>query len=369
MNESRSHDEIMMHRAILLAQEARVITPPNPWVGCVITKNGHIIGEGHTQPPGSAHAEVMALKAAGRQAQGATAYSTLEPCSHYGRTPPCCNALIEAGITRVVIGIEDPDPNVHGRGIAQLRAAGLDVIVGVHAEAIKRQLAPYLHQRTTKLPFCIGKSAASIDGRTAAKDGSSQWISSEAARHNAHQLRAESQAIIIGAGTAISDEPRLTVRHLEQLPVQPPLRVVIDSTGRVPAKGPLFKTDEAPTLMITSSKCDPLAKQRWKDAGAEVATLPEDASGHGVDLRHLLELLEQKNLIQVLIEGGPTLLGKFIEQKLLQRFSLYLGPVILGSEGYPLFGIDTITTLQKAPRVHLMDTVTLGDTVRIDYSF
>src|SRR5262249_9539159 len=150
--------------------------------------------------------------------KGATAYVTLEPCCHYGRTPPCTNALIKAGIERVVIGIEDPDPQVSGKGIAALHEAGIEVTVGIHPEGIKKQLAPYIHHRMTGLPYCVGKSAISIDGRIAAKDGSSQWISSEKARMDAHRLRAESQAILIGAGTAIADSPRLTVRHVEQMP-------------------------------------------------------------------------------------------------------------------------------------------------------
>ena len=368
MTESKSQDEIMMHRAILLAYEARTIAPPNPWVGCVITKNGQIIGEGFTQQPGKHHAEIMALNAAGSQSRGATAYVTLEPCSHYGRTPPCTNALLEAGIKRVVIGIKDPDPHVQGSGIAQLRAAGVEIVEGIHAVSIKKQLAPYLHQRTTKLPYCVGKCAVSIDGRTAAKDGSSQWISSEAARHDAHQLRAESQAIIIGAGTAIADEPRLTVRHTTKSPLQPPLRVIVDAAGKVPPKGPLFNTDEAPTLIITSPKCHEKIKKEWKEAGVEVATLPNDPSGKGVDLHHLLDLLGKRNIVQALIEGGPTLLGKFVEEKLLQQFRLYVGPLILGEEGLPLFKMSSIPTLNSAPKLQLMDSQLFGDTVRIDYS-
>lgn len=364
---TKSFDEIMMHRAIQLAEEARVIAPPNPWVGCVLTKNGHTIGEGFTQPPGSSHAEVMALKAAGKQAVGATAYTTLEPCSHYGRTPPCANTLIEAGVSRVVIGIEDPDPNVRGRGIALLRSAGIEVVEGIHADTIKRQLAPYLYQRTTKLPYCIGKSALSIDGRTAAKDGSSQWISSEAARKDAHQLRAESQAIVIGAGTAIADLPRLTVRNVKQQPLRPPLRVVVDAAGKVPATGPLFNAADAPTLIATSPLCSETVKKQWKSAGAEVATLPNDPSGHGVDLRHLLELLGKRDILQVLVEGGASLLGSFIEERLLRHLRVYIGPLLLGSEGYPLAAIKGISTLNDAKRLHFIDSATFGDTLRVDY--
>jgi diaminohydroxyphosphoribosylaminopyrimidine deaminase/5-amino-6-(5-phosphoribosylamino)uracil reductase len=367
MTETKSHDELMMHRAIQIGNEARIIAPPNPWVGCVITKYGQIISEGFTQTPGQAHAEVAALRAAGDHAQGATAYVTLEPCCHYGRTPPCTKALLKAGIERVVIGIEDPDPIVSGKGIAALHEAGIEVTVGIHAEAIKKQLAPYIHHRTTGLPYCVGKSAISIDGRIAAKDGSSQWISSEKARLDAHRLRAESQAILIGAGTAIADAPRLTVRNVEQMPSTPPLRVIFDAAGRVPAKGPLFDTKEAPTLIFTTSSCPEKVKKEWQNHGVEIEILPHASTGKGIDLTAALEILGKRKVVQALVEGGATLLGSFIAAKLLHHLRLYVGPCILGDEGIPLFRLEGIHSLSQAPRLNLTDTKAFGDTVRLDY--
>src|SRR5688572_24346004 len=226
-------DQQMMRQAIALAASVRGTTSPNPWVGCVLS-TGH---EGATQPPGGAHAEAAALAAAGAAARGAAVYTTLEPCSHHGRTPPCADALIAARVARVVVGLEDPDNNVRGRGIQRLRDAGIEVEVGVCADEIRAQLAPYLKHRETGRPWVVLKLAATMDGRTAAPDGSSRWITGDAARADAHRLRAESDAVIVGAGTVRADDPALTVRDsLGSVPErnggEDPLRVVL---GTVPA--------------------------------------------------------------------------------------------------------------------------------------
>src|SRR5207302_7203801 len=213
-----------------VAERGRGSTAPNPIVGAVIEREGEIVGEGWHERRGEAHAEVNALRAAGERARGATLVVTLEPCAHHGRTPPCVDAIIEAGIARVVIGVEDPDPNVSGKGIAALREAGIDVEVGALAEEVAAQLAPYLKHRSTGRPWLVLKLAASVDGRTAAPDGSSEWITGDEARTDAHRLRAESDAVIIGAGTVRADDPSLTVRHVEG---RDPLRVVL---GTAPAE-------------------------------------------------------------------------------------------------------------------------------------
>src|SRR5438309_3039653 len=214
-----------MRRALELAASVRASTSPNPWVGCVIDPGGF---EGATQPPGGPHAEIVALEAAGDKARGATLVVTLEPCAHHGRTPPCVDAILAAGVARVVVGIEDPDPNVRGRGIARLREEGVEVDVGVCADDVQAQLAPYLKHRTTGRPWVVLKLAASADGRTAAPDGSSRWITGEAARAAAPRLRSESDAVIVGAGTVRVDDPSLTVRAVEG---RDPLRVVL---GKAP---------------------------------------------------------------------------------------------------------------------------------------
>ncbi|HYT38061.1 MAG TPA: bifunctional diaminohydroxyphosphoribosylaminopyrimidine deaminase/5-amino-6-(5-phosphoribosylamino)uracil reductase RibD, partial [Acidimicrobiia bacterium] len=210
-----------MRRALELAASVRATTSPNPWVGCVIDPGAF---EGATQPPGGPHAELVALERAGDAARGATMVVTLEPCAHHGRTPPCVDAILAAGVAKVVVGVEDPDPNVQGRGIARLRQAGVEVEVGVCADEVRAQLAPYLKHRSTGRPWVVLKLAASADGRTAAPDGSSRWITGEAARADAHRLRAESDAVIVGAGTVRADDPELTVRAAEG---RDPLRVVL----------------------------------------------------------------------------------------------------------------------------------------------
>ena len=219
-------DEELMATAGDLAEHARFATPPNPWVGCVIVRDGEIVGRGATEAyPGGLHAEAAALLDAGYRARGATAYVTLEPCNHHGSTPPCTEALIDAGVARTVIALEDPDPRVRGTGIARLRAAGIEVVEGVGTDVVARSLAPYLHQRATGRAFALLKTAMSLDGRTAAADGSSQWITGVEARADVQRLRAESQAIVVGPGTARADLPRLTVRGLDDVIVRQPLRV------------------------------------------------------------------------------------------------------------------------------------------------
>lgn len=369
MREISQQDERMMRRALDLSSHARIIAPPNPWVGCIIMNNNKIIGEGYTQPPGQAHAEAAALHQAKDHAQGATVYVTLEPCSHFGRTPPCTQALIDAKVKRVVIGVQDPDPQVQGKGIARLQAAGIEVSTGAAKDEITRSLASYLHHRRTGRPYCLAKAAASIDGRVAAADGTSQWISSEQARQDVQKLRAESQAILIGAGTACKDLPRLTVRQTPQLPLVPPLRVILDAKGSVPAQGPLFDTAVAPTLILTTEKCPAEVKRSWLQHHVDVVAVSPSPNGLGVDLQEALDVLGKRGILQVLVEGGGTVLGAFFEAKLLQHFCLYIGARILGSKGIPLLKTELITTLAEAPQLNLLETKTFGDTVRIDYAF
>ncbi len=237
------HDDELMGRAIELARAARRHTAPWPAVGCVLTRDGEIVGAGATGPYRTGpHAEVAALRAAGDRASGATAYCTLEPCDHHGNTPPCTEALIAAGVRRVVVAVGDPDARVAGRGYARLRAANVDVVTGVGTAVAERDLAPYLHHRRTGRAFVVAKVALSLDGRVAAADGTSRWITSTDARADAHELRADAQAIVVGSGTAIADRPALTVRDVPVAPARAPMRVLLDARGRVTAEGPLFDT-------------------------------------------------------------------------------------------------------------------------------
>lgn len=357
----------MMKRALALADQARVTSPPNPWVGCVIINQGKIVGEGFTQPPGGAHAEVMALQKAKGQTKDATVYVTLEPCCHFGRTPPCVNTLIASGVSQVVIGIEDPDQNVQGKGISLLKEAGIEVLVGVLEKEISESLAPYIHHRKTDLSYCVLKVTTSIDGRIAAEDGTSQWISSEEARADCHQIRAESQAILVGAGTACVDLPALTVRDVKQQPPTPPLRVVLDGKGRVQAKGSLFDTSVAPTLILTSENCPPSIIDSWKKCGVEVEIIRAAENGLGVDLIDVLTTLGKRGILQVMVEGGGKVIGSFLEARIINQLSVYIGGRILGNRGIPLFSMDSIKTLRESPQLILVGTKTFGNTVRLDY--
>jgi diaminohydroxyphosphoribosylaminopyrimidine deaminase/5-amino-6-(5-phosphoribosylamino)uracil reductase len=358
-------DAELMGRALALASTPRRHTAPNPWVGCVLARDGEIVGEGATRPPGGAHAEVEALRAAGERARGATAFTTLEPCSHQGRTAPCVDALVAGGVTRVVIALEDPDPLVHGAGIAALRAHGVAVDVGTQADAAREVLAPYLVHRREGRAFTIAKSAMSLDGRVAARDGSSRWITGPTARADAHELRADSQAIVVGAGTALADRPQLTVRDVDDPPEHPPLRVVLDGRGRVPAVGPLFDGDVAPTLVITSTAPDDV-QRAWLAAGAKVLTVEPDGGGRGVDLPAALRALGELGVLQALVEGGGQLIGSLVEAGLVDRLVTYVAPILLGRDGRPAFDLPGPSSLADAKRWRLVATRPLDPDVRID---
>lgn len=360
-------DDEFMSQAITAAELARLRTPPNPWVGCVLVRDGVVIGTGATRPPGGPHAELEALTAGG-DAHGATAYVTLEPCSHHGRTPPCADALIAAGITRVVVAIEDPDVDVAGQGLARLRAAGIDVTVGVGADRVARQLAPYLHHRRTGRAFALLKTAMSLDGRTSAADGSSQWITGPEARADAHRLRAESQAIVVGPATARGDHPSLTVRDAPVAPAGQPLRVLLDAKGQVPVAGPLFDTALAPTLVVTTAAAAATVHDEWSAAGAKVVTVDPGVDGRGVDLVAVLSLLgTEHGVLQAMIEGGGKLHGAFVAEGLADRIVTYVAPVVLGERGRAVVAYPGPESLAAATRLQVSDVRPIGADVRITY--
>jgi diaminohydroxyphosphoribosylaminopyrimidine deaminase / 5-amino-6-(5-phosphoribosylamino)uracil reductase len=365
-------DEAAMAEAVALGERGRLTAAPNPWVGCVLVAgDGEVVGRGLHRRAGEPHAEVHALREAGERARGATAYVTLEPCAHQGRTPPCAPALVEAGVGRVVVAVLDPDDRVAGRGVDLLRAAGITVDVGVGAEAAARSLAPYLHHRRTGRPLCLLKTGASLDGRTAAADGTSQWITGPEARVDAHRLRAESGAVVVGAGTALADGPTLTFRNLDvedgMIPPQP-LRVLLDAGGRVPAVGPLFDATLAPTLVITTASADLPTRREWKEAGADVEEIaPAGAGAGGVDLAAALDVLGRRGVLQAMVEGGATVHGAFLRAGLVDRLVVYTGGVVLGDEGAPLFRGPGPLTLEEASRWRLTAVRQLGRDARLDW--
>lgn len=292
-------DRECMTRAIAAASRVRCITSPNPWVGAVLRTDAGEMFEGATQEPGMAHAEVVALDEAGDAAQGATLYVTLEPCNHTGRTGPCVDAIIAAGVRRVVVGIEDPDPQVAGSGLAALRAAGIEVHTGVQSDKVTTQLAPYLKHRRTGRPWVVLKLAATLDGGTAAPNGSSQWITSPPARVDGHRLRAESDAILVGAGTVRRDDPSLTVRDYRP-PVAPRTRSLD------PQRIVLGKADE----------------------GAKV----QPCRQMGGDLGAVLDELGADGVVQLLVEGGAATAGVFHRSGLVDRYVIYLAPALFGGD-------------------------------------
>ena len=323
-----------MRRAMAQAATVRSTTAPNPWVGCVVVPpdsapDGGPVFAGATAPPGGPHAEVSALAQAGESARGATLYVTLEPCAHHGRTPPCTDAIIGAGVARVVVGIEDPDDQVAGRGIAALRAAGLDVTVGVAAGEVAEQLAPYCKHRTTGQPWVVLKLAASLDGRTAAPDGTSRWITGEAARQDVHRLRARSDAVLVGAGTVRADDPELTVRLDDGTERQQPLRVVL---GKAPADAKVH-----PALELTG------------------------------DLGDVLTELGGRGVLQVLVEGGASVARDFHVAGLVDRYVLYLAPVFFGGDdGRPIFAGPGAGTIGDVWKGRLVSIEQLGEDLRVE---
>jgi diaminohydroxyphosphoribosylaminopyrimidine deaminase / 5-amino-6-(5-phosphoribosylamino)uracil reductase len=355
-------DEGWMARAVALAEGGRGTASPNPMVGAVLVRNGRVVGEGFHRAAGLAHAEALALAAAGELAAGATCYVTLEPCAHHGRTPPCADALVAAGVARVVAAVADPDPRVGGAGLDRLRAAGVRVDVGAGAEAAAEQNAAYLTHRRLGRPRITLKAAASLDGKVAAPDGTSQWITGPAARADAHRLRAEADAVCVGAGTALADDPRLTVR-LPGWSGRQPLRVLVDAAGRVAATGHLFD-GEAETLVATTPAAPAAAVDAWKAAGAEVL-MCEATVGQAVDLEDLVRALGERGVLELLVEGGPRLQASLWAAGLADRLVWYLAPLAIGGQGAPGLLDDGAATLADARRLRLASVDRFGEDLRV----
>ena len=362
-------DEAFMAEALQCALDARLAAPPWPQVGCVIVADGEVVGRGATGThPIGPHAEVAALHDAGPRASGATAYTTLEPCDHDGNTPPCTRALIDAGVAKVVMAVVDPDTLVAGRGVERLRAAGIDVVVGPGAVVAEDQLAPYFHHRRTGRAFAVLKTAMSLDGRTSAADGTSQWITGSVARADVHRLRAESHAIVVGPATARMDQPSLTARDTPLGPWGQPLRVLLDAKGSVAVGGPLADVQRARTLVVTTDRAPASTLDAWHSAGAEVATVGPGPGGRGVDLDATLQLLGRDHLVfQALVEGGGKLHGAFIAEGHAQRLVTYVAPVILGERGRAVLAYPGADTLVDAPRWEITDVTAFDPDVRITY--
>lgn len=353
-----NRDEFYMAHALKLAARGRYTTDPNPRVGCVLVRDDHVIAEGWHVRAGEAHAEVAALQTVA-DARGAAAYVTLEPCSHYGRTPPCCDALIAAGIGRVVVAMQDPNPLVAGQGLEKLRAAGIAVTVGIleaDAQALNRG---FISRMTRQRPYVRSKLAMSLDGRTAMASGESQWITSAQARADVQHLRAASSAIVTGIDTVLADDPALTARIDE--PVAQPIRVVLDSRLQTPVTARIGK-HEGRTLILTC--CDAIdRRQRLLQAGFEVHRL-DDNNGR-LDLPAVLAFLAAQHINDVLVEAGAVLNGALLAENLIDELIVYMAPCVLGDGGRGLFHLPGLTTMADKILLTLWDARQVGGDLKL----
>jgi diaminohydroxyphosphoribosylaminopyrimidine deaminase/5-amino-6-(5-phosphoribosylamino)uracil reductase len=353
-------DLLHMRAALALARRGLGNAWPNPAVGCVLVKEGRVIGRGWTQPGGRPHAETEALRRAGDAARGATAYVTLEPCSHHGRTPPCCEALAEAGITRVVMAMRDPDPRVNGRGLAMLRGAGIAVEEGLLEAEARALNAGFFRRIQAGMPVVTLKLASTLDGRIATASGESRWITGEAARREVHALRARHDAILVGSGTVLADDPDLTCRipGMERVPM---LRVVADARLRTPPSARLVQSaGVAPVLVITAPGHPPAAQAPFMEAGADMVTVPAHAVGV-LDLPSLLRALGRRGVTRVLAEGGAGLAAALLRQGLVDRLAWFHAPAVMGGDGHPALEGLRLAALSAMPRFRRVALRALGD--------
>lgn len=339
-----------MRRALRIAE--RGFTPPNPMVGCVLVREGVKVGEGWHPSVGQPHAEVFALRDAGERAQGATAYVSLEPCSHFGRTPPCADALIAAKVRRVVVATLDPDARVGGRGLAKLQAAGIEVALGVLEAQARRVNEAFLHFHTTGVPFLTLKAAMTLDGKIATRTGDSQWITGPRARRYVHLQRARSGAVLVGIGTLLADDAQLTARLPGIVLPRQPLRIVVDSRLRTPPDSAAVRvaTPEAPLLIATCAPADPDRALALLRDGVEILPLSGDEKGH-VDLPALMQELAKRQVISVWAEGGGELHAALLQARLAHRAFFFIAPKLLGGKDAPtpLEGVGPALMAQAIP--------------------
>ena len=349
-----------MTRALSLALNGKRMTSPNPMVGCVIVKDNRIIGEGWHKKYGNSHAEIEALNDAhsrGEDVRGSTVYVTLEPCSHYGKTPPCANRLVEEGVAEVVVAMRDPNPKVNGKGIKILTEAGIKVIeLSEFEEQSKFLNRGFVFVHKYGRPFITLKAAMSLDGRMCLANGSSKWLTGIEARTEAHRLRAENDAVLVGVGTVLSDDPELTVRHVEGIN---PLRIILDSTLRTPTSAKIIG-DDGKCLILTTSHADPERTKALVESGAGIVTFPSD-SEH-VNLKSALKFLVDRGVLNLMVEGGPEILSAFLREKLADYMTLFISPRILG-EGKGFTLNMNFKDVNRAFRLTSTKTQTLGDDI------
>lgn len=363
-------DQQYMTRALQLARQALYTTHPNPRVGCVLVRDGVVVGEGFHARAGEPHAERHALAAAGQRARGATAYVTLEPCSHTGRTGPCADALIEAGVARVIAAMEDPNPQVAGQGMQRLAAAGIDTATGLQEAAARELNAGFISRMTRQRPYVRIKLAASVDGRTAMASGESQWITGPAAREDVQRLRAASSAVIAGVGTVLADSPSYTVRPEQWTQaaypsdiVRQPLRVILDSSLRTPPTVPVVTAQGECVVMTQAGNLASAQSAALQRAGATLCALPK--RGGGLCLEALLAELNRRECNEVLVECGATLAGEFVREGLFDELVVYMAPTLLGSSARPLVGLPDLARMSEKVALQWQDVRMVGNDLRL----
>ncbi|WP_017814362.1 bifunctional diaminohydroxyphosphoribosylaminopyrimidine deaminase/5-amino-6-(5-phosphoribosylamino)uracil reductase RibD [Paenibacillus shenyangensis] len=353
------NDEFYMSLALDMAEKAQGQTDINPVVGCVVVKDGRIVGMGAHLRRGTGHAEVHALNMAGAEAEGATAYVTLEPCSHYGKTPPCSDRLIKEKVRRVVVAAVDPNPQVAGSGIERLRSHGIEVVTGVLADRSERLNETFNKYITTGLPFVTLKTASTLDGRLASRTGDSKWISNSDARERVHGMRHRHQGIMVGIGTVLADDPELTTRTAT--PGINPVRIVIDSHLRIPDQARLLNTDQADTIIVTTTQADPVRISQLENRGIRILRCGE---GPQVDLTLAMRMLGEQEISSILLEGGGRLNGSMLEAGLVDRVTLFFAPKLIGGS-MSTFTFDGFEKMNQAVTLEQVEVETLDDNVCI----
>ncbi|WP_442594709.1 bifunctional diaminohydroxyphosphoribosylaminopyrimidine deaminase/5-amino-6-(5-phosphoribosylamino)uracil reductase RibD [Neobacillus sp. D3-1R] len=355
-------DQYFMKMALDLAATAKGRTNPNPVVGAILVKDGVIVGSGLHRKAGEPHAEVHAFRMAGEHAKGATLYVTLEPCSHFGKTPPCANLVVESEVSRVVVAMQDPNPQVAGRGIELVRKAGIEVEVGILEAEAKLLNERFIHNMLTKTPFVISKVAMTLDGKIATYNGHSKWITGEESRYNVHRLRNEVDAILVGIGTVMADDPQLTTR-LES-GGKNPIRIILDSDLRIPVDAKITDCSVAKTWIVTQKGVNPEKIHALEQKGIELLYIPKMASG--LDLKELMERLFEKGVTDLLVEGGSEINGSFLREGLINKFFIYMAPKILGGRGSltPFTG-DDVENMDQALDVIIHEIEQFGTDICI----
>ncbi|MEN8168900.1 MAG: bifunctional diaminohydroxyphosphoribosylaminopyrimidine deaminase/5-amino-6-(5-phosphoribosylamino)uracil reductase RibD [Pseudomonadota bacterium] len=361
MSEFKQYDSEMMSRALSLAEKGLYTTAPNPRVGCVIVNDGEIVGEGWHAVAGGPHAEIVALQQAGEKAKGATAYVTLEPCCHHGKTPPCSDALINAGVARVIVAMEDPNPLVAGEGLAQLQQAGIETASGLLQSQAEALNPGFVQRMRIGRPYIRCKLAMSLDGRTAMASGESQWITGPGAREDVHRLRARSSAIMSGIGTILADDPSLTVRLDSDEAAHQPLRIILDPHLSTPENA-RFLQQPGESLIVTACAEDAV-QQRLRQAGAEVLCLPN--GNDAVDLVALMAHLAEREVNEILMETGAILSGAVLHAGIIDELIVYMAPKLMGDNARGLFHTPGLDLLADAVELDIQDMRAVGDDWRI----